>query len=333
MAKRMHAPGMAMMTWIAASFVAVVALVPGTSGAVFAAELTVQLNWVPTAAFAGYYHAKDAGLYEDRDLSVRLLHGGPDVNPIESVVSGRAQIGLTGAKRLLKARAAGQPVRAVAAIFQRSPVVFMSDAAKNLGDPRRFAGRTIRVTPDMVPVLQAVMSRVGVAEGDYRTVSLPSDPGLFDTGVADIWAGHITGLALRLSQMGHRLSYVFPSDYGVQDYGGVIFATEEYLAQNEEAVADFVAASLAGFQTIIENADMAGPLVQLRNPDADVAFQSARMAASVPLIHTGVDRLGGMTLEKWRSILSFEQRVGGLPEDMRAEDAFTLGILRTLGEG
>jgi len=293
-------------------------------------RITLQLNWVPTAAFAGYYQARSAGLYEAEDLDVTMVHGGPEIDPIREVVEGRAEIGVTGAKRLLAARAAGQEVRAVAAIFRRSPIVFISDQSLGLTDPRQFAGLKVRATPDLEPALRAIMRRVGVADDGYKVVSLPSDVDLFESGEVPVWGAHISGLALRLEDRGHRLNYVFPSDYGVVTFGGLIFATDTYLAANRETVVRFLRATLAGFQTAIEDVDLAAALVQEQDPSADPAFMARRMASTIPLIHTGIDSIGWMAPEAWERIVASAKVNGQIPLSLRPEDVYTLDPLRDL---
>ena len=48
-----------------------------TSAAQAADEVKLQLKWVTQAQFAGYYVALDKGFYEEEDLDVTILPGGP----------------------------------------------------------------------------------------------------------------------------------------------------------------------------------------------------------------------------------------------------------------
>ena len=59
-------------------------LVAATVGTTAAQELTpvsVVLQWVPQAQFAGYYAAKAQGFWEAQGLDVTIVDGGPDVAP------------------------------------------------------------------------------------------------------------------------------------------------------------------------------------------------------------------------------------------------------------
>src|SRR5258708_36184436 len=78
-----------------------------SSGTPTAAPLTtvkLQLQWVTQAQFAGYYAALDQGYYKDAGLDVQILIGGPQVNNVQVVASGGADIGVAWLPNLLRSR-------------------------------------------------------------------------------------------------------------------------------------------------------------------------------------------------------------------------------------
>ena len=52
-----------------------------SSMAYSADKLTLQLQWVTQAQFAGYYVALDKGYYNDENLNVTIKPGAPDISP------------------------------------------------------------------------------------------------------------------------------------------------------------------------------------------------------------------------------------------------------------
>lgn len=78
--------------------------------------IDVQLRWKHQFQFAGYYAAIAQGYYREEGLDVRLHEGGPNVTPVEEVLSGRAQYGEANSE-LLYARLHGKPLVALAVIF------------------------------------------------------------------------------------------------------------------------------------------------------------------------------------------------------------------------
>src|SRR5687767_8799961 len=58
------------------------------------AELTpvrLQLQWVTQSQFAGYFAAKDQGIYEANCLDVTILEGAVEIVPQQVVASGEAE--------------------------------------------------------------------------------------------------------------------------------------------------------------------------------------------------------------------------------------------------
>jgi ABC-type nitrate/sulfonate/bicarbonate transport system substrate-binding protein len=88
-------------------------------------RVTLQLKWLHQFQFAGYYAAQAKGFYRDEGLEVTIREGGPDKPPVATVLSGEAQYSI-GDSDLITTRINGQPIVALAAIFQHSPYVIMS---------------------------------------------------------------------------------------------------------------------------------------------------------------------------------------------------------------
>src|SRR3954451_17025584 len=96
---------------------------PGASGAAAGGALTkvkFQLQWVAQSQFAGYYAAIDQGYYRDAGLDVSLLLGGPNVNNVQVVATGGADIGTAWLPNMLQSREGGSDLVSTAQVFQRS---------------------------------------------------------------------------------------------------------------------------------------------------------------------------------------------------------------------
>src|SRR4029077_14108983 len=57
--------------------------------------LKFQLKWVAQSQFAGYFAALDQNYYKDAGLDVTLLLGGPNINEVQIVATGGADMGTT----------------------------------------------------------------------------------------------------------------------------------------------------------------------------------------------------------------------------------------------
>ena len=54
--------------------------------------VTLQLKWVTQAQFAGYYAAEAQGFYDEENLDVTILPGGPDIAPTQVIAGGGADV-------------------------------------------------------------------------------------------------------------------------------------------------------------------------------------------------------------------------------------------------
>ncbi len=104
---------------LAAALAAVVATATA-SAAPKLTKISIQLQWVPQAQFAGYYAAQDLGYYKAAGLDVTLLNGGPQIVPGQVVAAGRAQFGVNWLTALLAARDKGTDLVDIAQVFSRS---------------------------------------------------------------------------------------------------------------------------------------------------------------------------------------------------------------------
>src|ERR1700744_5405851 len=99
---------------------------------------TGRLKWFNQAQFAGFYVAKDKGLYKSAGLDVNVQPGGPDFPAIQMVAGGNEQFGVTGADQILIARSKGVPIVALAVIYRRNPFVLFSLAKSSIKTPADF---------------------------------------------------------------------------------------------------------------------------------------------------------------------------------------------------
>lgn len=101
-------------------------------GTAYAVEkITLQLKWHHQFQFAGYYAAQSQGFYQQENLDVNIVEGGSNMPALKQVLTGAAQYGI-GDSDILLSRVNGQPVVAIASIFQHSPYVLLSLREKTL---------------------------------------------------------------------------------------------------------------------------------------------------------------------------------------------------------
>ncbi|MFL5643394.1 MAG: ABC transporter substrate-binding protein, partial [Chloroflexota bacterium] len=102
-----------------------------------------QLQWVAQSQFAGYYAAADQGYYKDQGLDVTLLLGGPNINNVQVVATGGADIGTAWLPNMLQSREGGTDLVSIAQIFQRSGTRMAGFKTANITSPAEMKGKKI----------------------------------------------------------------------------------------------------------------------------------------------------------------------------------------------
>jgi NitT/TauT family transport system substrate-binding protein len=106
-------------------------------------EVSLMLQWVVQAQFAGYYAAQDQGYYDDMCLDVTIVEGGVDIVPQTQLANGDVDFALAWVPKALASREAGANIVNIAQIFQRSGTLQVSFADSGIESPEDFAGRKI----------------------------------------------------------------------------------------------------------------------------------------------------------------------------------------------
>jgi NitT/TauT family transport system substrate-binding protein len=106
-------------------------------------EISLQMQWVTQAQFAGYYAAKDQGFYDHMCLDVEIVEGGVEIVPQTQLANGDVDFALAWVPKALASREAGANIVDIAQIYQRSGTLQVSMADAGITTPADFAGKTI----------------------------------------------------------------------------------------------------------------------------------------------------------------------------------------------
>lgn len=290
--------------------------------------ITVQLRWTHQSQFAGFYAADLNGDYAAEGLDVTFLEGGPDVDIHAAVLEGRAQFGVAGADTLILKRAENVPVRAIATIYRRNPLVFITLANSGITRPQDFVGKTILVAPFNRAILHAMTNRVGIAPDQYTEVCCNYDE--FYAGTYEVANAYLTNEVISAPRQGHEINIIYPDDYSVHFYADTLYVTDDFAEQNAAIVQRFLRATLKGWTYVVENPEAAGEFVRQYAPNADAELEVAKMIASIPLVNTGQDFIGWMTPDVWSSMEGTLREQGLLTAPLNLEDVYTMVFLREI---
>jgi NitT/TauT family transport system substrate-binding protein len=167
---------------LAAALAAVVATASTASGSTKLTKISIQLQWVPQAQFAGYYAALDLGYYKAAGLDVKLLNGGPQIVPGQVVAAGRAQFGVNWLTALLAARDTGTQLVDIAQVFSRSGMTELTWKSSGINTVAKMRGKKVAnwLGGDQYELF-AALTKNGMDPAKNQGVTIVQQP--FDMGL------------------------------------------------------------------------------------------------------------------------------------------------------
>jgi len=316
---------------IAMLLLSLIACTPATTSTTPLTPVTIQLSWTHSSQFAGYYAADQLGYYSTEGLAVTFIEGGPTVDRLKAVLDGSAQFGIASGTNLIEARAEGNQLVAIAAILRRDPFTFFTLAGSGITSPQDFKGKVIQIRVRARPYLYPILARVGLTPEQITEANDAAFDDLY-TGEVDVATGFITTQLVDAQRAGYKLNVIYPDDYGVHSMSDMIFATDTFLAQNHDLALRFLRATLKGWTYVVENPVQAAAFVAKYRPEADLAYETATLTASLPYINTGEDHIGWMKPDIWTDMEQTSREQGVITKPVEVTQVYTLQFLQEIYE-
>lgn len=212
-------------------------------------KIHLQLKWFNQFQFAGYYAAIEKGYYAEEGLEVEILERTLSKSVVKQVVSGEAEYGI-GDSGLISHYAQGEPITALAAIFQHNPLVFFSRQDSGIISPFEVKGKRIMSdtgSADEAP-LSAMLTGAHIKPHDYTMLPQSGDYGLLINKKVDVMSGYLTDQPYLFSKLGAKVNIINPQNYGIDFYGDMLFTSKNELRNHPERVERFRRASIKGWQ-------------------------------------------------------------------------------------
>ncbi len=276
--------------------------------------VSLQLNWLHQAEFVGYYVATAKGLYNDHGLDVTILEGGPGKGGRKQVLEGTATFASTTFSVNRDIIKNHQPIVAVMSAFQAPPLVIFSLAKSDIRDPADLVGKRVGVTTDYhSKVLRDTLTAAGQDPDSAVPVTVEPDlQQLYDGGV-DAWVGYAFDEAITAQLAGYPVSMIFPSDFGIGGYEGLLVTLQSTATEKPDMVKRFVEASFEGWRYALEHPDEAAAILMTWAPDKGLEFHKKAVRALAPLVDVPDVPVGWIDYARWRQLLGADfdpQQVG-----------------------
>jgi ABC-type nitrate/sulfonate/bicarbonate transport system substrate-binding protein len=291
--------------------------------------VSLKLNWLHQAEYAGNYVAADKGFYAAQGLKVNIIPFDFKQSVFDSVTSGQADFGTVGADELLLARERGVPVKAIAVIYKTNLAAMYALKKNKITKPQDFIGKTVGLeTGSNTRYLYAAMMKgLGIDRSRIKEIPIGYDAKEVLDGSVDVATGYIINEPNLAKEAGQEVSTILMADYGINMYADVIFTTENLIKTNPGLVSRFLSATLKGWQYAIENESEAIDITLKYATDSTRIHQVNMLSDSVPLINDGTSPLGWMDQSQWEKAanLLLSQKI--LTKPINVNNAFTMQFL------
>ncbi|HEX4410284.1 MAG TPA: ABC transporter substrate-binding protein [Xanthobacteraceae bacterium] len=322
-----------MLAFRIASFAAAAALSLALTPAHAADKVTFLTSWYAQAEHGGFYQAKATGLYDKAGLDVDIKMGGPQVNGMQLLLGGNADIVMGYDFQVLSGIAKGLPVITIGASFQKDLQGMMThDDVKDLGD---LKGKTILIaTSGRTSWWPWVSKRFGYTESQLQPYTFNLQPFFADKNVAQ--QSYPSSEPFQAIEKNVPANFFLFADYGYPPYGTTMVATTKFVTEHPDVARRFVQASLEGWKSYLKgDAAAANALIKADNPnmsDAQIAFGIKRMN-ELQVVDGGDAKtmgIGIMTEARWKQTDDLMVSAGLLPKETDWHKAYTTDFVKDL---
>ena len=291
-------------------------------------EISVRLPWVHKAEFSGYYLADQEGYYSAENLNVKVNPVDFEADSIDQVLSGEDQFGEIPGTTLLKARAEGKPVVAIAMLYRRNPDILISLAENEITTADDMIGKRVGVAPGEEFVYRYLLSLADVDPAQITQLERTDFTirPLIE-GEYDVMVGYATDQIVTAKLQNLDLNVISIDDYGPPVPGHVIFTTEEMVENNPELVQRFLRATLKGFAKMIESPEKGVQATLRVDETLNVDYQAGVIDQVRPYITPDEKAIGYMDLDVWQRGIEAMASQDLLPASLDPQAAYTTQFL------
>jgi NitT/TauT family transport system substrate-binding protein len=246
-------------------------------------------QWLPQAQFAGYYAAKEKGIYKKYGIDITILRGGPDYIPSAMLTQGKTDFTTMFLSTAIQKRTMGIRLVNIAQITQRSGFILVAKKTSGILTPKDLDGKKVGLWSDFQLQPLAFFRKYGVK---MRTVPQGATVNLFLRGGVDVasamWYNEYH-VILNAGIDEDELTTFFFDQHTLNFPEDGIYCLEETLKKDRQLCRNFVKASIEGWQYAFEHPEEALDIVMKYISEANIGTNRVHQKWML-------NRMGGLIL-------------------------------------
>lgn len=217
------------------------------------ARLQMQLGWIPSGNQIGEVVAKRLGYYEQEGIDFAIQPGGPNIDGVAIVASGRVETGqVSSSPSVMLAVSQGLPIKCFAVGAQKHPYTYFSLAKNPVRKPADLVGKRVGIQSTGAILLRALLAKNKIPDSAVKVVTIGADMSPLLTGQVDVVVGWLTNTTA-LKVLGPDRVDMMLWDAGVQLYALPYYATTKTLETQSKVIEAFLRATARGWHYVKAN--------------------------------------------------------------------------------
>jgi ABC-type nitrate/sulfonate/bicarbonate transport system substrate-binding protein len=299
-------------------------------------KVSVQLDWLNSAEFAGMYAARDKGFYKAAGIDVEFKEL-PDGLDLEAdVAGGKSEFGVATGTEVVYSIAHGDKIRTLAVFYQTTPEVFASLKSTKIKTVADFKGKTLGSTggnKEAVVLYKALLARAGLKLSDVKmkdldfSTDVPDDLLLHKADVVDAYR---TDETFQMNKKGLVYDQLLPENYGISIYGDCLIASQKFIDGHRDLVKGFVQATIAGWQYALDHQEEALAIIAKYENNT---YQNADLEKYI-LIHSSElvkptlgTAIGNMNYTDWKQAINAIESAGLIKPGLDPAEVYSTEFL------
>jgi NitT/TauT family transport system substrate-binding protein len=265
----------------------------------------LQLNWIHAAEFVGYYVAEAKGFYRDANISPVIAEGGPGISARSYILNGKADFAIAAFDEQKNYIETGKPSIAVMCEFQVPPLVMFALADSGIREPKDLIGKRIGIKNNYWRgIARQTLSNAGLDPSAIIEVDVPTDAqSMLYEGKVDVWMGYVHDEPVLAVVNGYKVNQIYPADYGVGGYEGLLLVNEKDLNDRPDLIGRFVRASQKGLQYALEHPDEAAEIILKWQPRENLEYYKLAVRTLIPLVDIPQSKIGTIDPVRWAQLM------------------------------
>ena len=219
------------------------------------AKVNMQLGWISGGNQIGEVAAKRLGYYEQEGIDFSIQPGGPNIDGVAIVASGRFEVGqVSSSPSNMLAVSQDLPIKVFATGLQQHPYTFFSLKKNPIRTPQDMVGKKIGIQSTGMVLLRALLAKNKIAEKDLTIIPIGNDMTPLLTGQVDAATGWQTNTSA-LKPFGADRVDLRLWDTGVRLYALPYYAMTETIQKKPEVLQRFLRATTRGWAYANKNRD------------------------------------------------------------------------------